>query len=96
SPEQSHPNFASLADSSKLIVAKLSAIIRIADALDRSHKQKVMQMRVEWDNNRLIIRVETAQEMLLEEWTFEAKSEFFKIVFGVIPEIKIKKVMTNV
>jgi len=96
SPEQSHPNFASLADSSKLIVAKLSAIIRIADALDRSHKQKVMQMRVEWDSNRLIIKVETAQEMLLEEWTFEAKSEFFKIVFGVIPEIKIKKVMTNV
>jgi exopolyphosphatase / guanosine-5'-triphosphate,3'-diphosphate pyrophosphatase len=94
-PELSHPNFALLSDSSKLTVAKLSAIIRIADALDRSHKQKVRQMKAEWDSNRLIIRVETAQDMLLEEWTFETKAEFFKVVFGVIPEIKIKKVMMN-
>jgi exopolyphosphatase/guanosine-5'-triphosphate,3'-diphosphate pyrophosphatase len=94
-PETGHANFASLDESSKLVVGKLSAIIRIADALDRSHKQKVREMKVEWENSRLIIRVEAAQDALLEEWTFDAKAEFFKVVFGVIPEIKIKRVMMN-
>ncbi|MBP1743209.1 MAG: hypothetical protein H6Q58_187 [Firmicutes bacterium] len=94
-PEISHPNFSSLEEPSKLIVAKLSAIIRIADALDRSHKQKISEMKVEWESSRLLIRVVTARDILLEEWTFDVKAEFFKTVFGVIPEIKIKKVMTN-
>jgi len=94
-PEPSHTNFAALCDSSKLTVAKLSAIIRIADALDRSHKQKVTGMKVEWEGSRLTVKVESSQDMLLEEWTFESKAEFFKVVFGVIPEIKIKKVTMN-
>lgn len=94
-PENSHPNFEALDDQSRLVVAKLSAIIRIADALDRSHKQKVKDMKVEWESSRLTVKVESLQDMLLEEWTFESKAEFFKTVFGVIPEIKIRKVMTN-
>lgn len=94
-PEQGHANFACLSGACKLVVAKLSAIIRIADALDRSHKQKVREMKLEWESNRLIVRVDSASDMLLEEWTFEAKAEFFKTVFGVIPEIRIRKVMMN-
>jgi exopolyphosphatase/guanosine-5'-triphosphate,3'-diphosphate pyrophosphatase len=94
-PEQSHTNFSEMDDSSKLIVAKLAAIIRIADALDRSHKQKIKNMRVDLESNRLVIKVDTAEDILLEEWTFEDKAEFFKLVFGIVPEIKIKKVMQH-
>ncbi|MHC1720420.1 MAG: HD domain-containing protein [Clostridiaceae bacterium] len=90
-PEQSHPNFSKLDEQSKLITAKLTAIIRIADSLDRSHKQKIYEIKVSLDKDRLVIKAGTLEDALLEQWTFEDKAEFFKMVFGVVPELKTKK-----
>jgi len=94
-PEQSHPNFAKLNEQSKLITAKLTAIIRIADSLDRSHKQKIYDIKVSMDKDRLVIKADALEEALLEQWTFEEKAEFFKLVFGVVPEIKMKREMLH-
>lgn len=90
-PTQDHPNFEKMDKSRRLVVAKLAAIIRIADALDRSHRQKVKNMRVNIEDEEVVIRVETASDMLLEEWTFETKAEFFQEVFGVAPVLKTKR-----
>jgi len=94
-PEQSHPNFAKLDGQSKLVTAKLTAIIRIADSLDRSHKQKIYDIKVDIDKDRLVIKADALEDALLEQWTFEEKAEFFKVVFGVVPEIKMKREMLH-
>lgn len=95
-PEESHPDFSRLDNKSKLTIAKLTAIIRMADSLDRSHKQKISDIKVSFDKDRLVVKADTTKDTLLEQWTFEDKAEFFKTVFGVAPEIKSKREMLNV
>ncbi|MFZ7102349.1 MAG: HD domain-containing protein [Peptococcaceae bacterium] len=90
-PRTSHQNFQKLKGNDKIIVAKLVAIIRMADALDRSHRQKIFNLRLELKETELIVKGEAQDNILLEEWTFETKSEFFQEVFGVRPILKIKR-----
>ncbi|MDW5299190.1 MAG: HD domain-containing protein [Sedimentibacter sp.] len=95
-PSHTHENFISLDEQSRIVVSKLAAIIRIADALDRSHKQKIKDMTVTYNGNIVIINVASSDDVLLEQWTFEMKSEFFREVFGVSAILKVKKVASDV
>jgi exopolyphosphatase/guanosine-5'-triphosphate,3'-diphosphate pyrophosphatase len=67
------------------IVAKLSAILRIADALDRSYKQKAAQCKISLKGDEMQIIVKAGQDMSLERWTIEDKSAAFEEVFGLKP-----------
>lgn len=96
SPSLNHESYMSLDGASRLIVSKLVAIIRIADALDRSHKQKITDIKVKYAGKEVIITVSSTEDILLEQWTFELKSEFFKEVFGVTPILKIGRTVSNV
>lgn len=73
------------------IIAKLVAILRIANALDRSHKQKFSNSRVVLKERELIITVDTAEDISLEQELFPEKAGFFAEVFGITPKIKQKK-----
>lgn len=96
SPSPAHENYSNLDKKTRIIVSKLAAIIRLADALDKSHKQKIKDMSVKYSGNEVIVSVKSDQDLLLEQWTFENKSEFFKKVFGVTPLLITKKVISNV
>ncbi|MDR3348258.1 MAG: HD domain-containing protein [Acidaminococcales bacterium] len=67
------------------IVAKLSAILRIADALDRSYRQKAAQCKISLKGDEMQIIVKAGQDMSLERWTIEDKSAAFEEVFGLKP-----------
>ncbi|WHH60708.1 HD domain-containing protein [Petroclostridium sp. X23] len=94
-PHYTHENYQKLDEKTRIIVAKLVAIIRLADALDRSHKQKLKDMKVQLEEKRVIIRVDAVEDALLEEWTFETKAEFFQEVFGVTPILKVKRKISH-
>jgi exopolyphosphatase/guanosine-5'-triphosphate,3'-diphosphate pyrophosphatase len=89
-PAPSHEGYMELPESDRLLVSKLSAIIRLADALDRSHKQKFTDIHIKTKENRLIVSGVSAADTSLEEWTFGYKSDFFEEVYGIRP-ILIKK-----
>lgn len=72
-------------------VCKLTAILRLANVLDRSHKQKFEDTVVALRNGRLVITVNTAEDISLERSLLKEKAGFFESVFGLIPEIKVKK-----
>lgn len=74
-----------------MIVAKLTAILRVANSLDRSHKQKLKGVKALLRDNRLILTVETLEDITLEKGFFDARTGFFKEVFSVVPVIKQKK-----
>ncbi len=82
-PSNLHNKYNSLSDPSKTIVSKLSAILRLADALDRSHLQKIKSLKLELEGNKLNVIVSSKQDILLEQWTFRTKSMFFEEVFGI-------------
>ncbi|MCX7772391.1 MAG: exopolyphosphatase, partial [Clostridia bacterium] len=74
----------------RITAMKLIAIIRVADALDTSHKQKLKLLGMNVKEGQFVIRSEVSEEAILENWTFQMKSEFFTEVFGVEPMLSVK------
>ncbi|MCR5743043.1 MAG: HD domain-containing protein [Lachnospiraceae bacterium] len=74
-----------------MTVYKLTALLRLANALDRSHKQKIENVQATLKGNRLIITALTDRDIELEAGLFHEKSRFFSEVYGVTPELKRKK-----
>lgn len=77
---------------SYMVVAKLAAILKIANAMDRSHKQKFQKVRAVLRNKELIITVEAAESILLEKGLFSSYADSFEKIFSVKPAIKEKRV----
>lgn len=92
-PDTNHENYKSLNTEDQLIVSKLAAIIRIADALDRSHKQKFSDLQLELSEDRLLIKVNSLTDCTLEKWAFKYKSIFFVEVFGIKCDLLVKGLM---
>ena len=76
---------------SYLIVAKLTAILRLAGGLDRSHKQKLNGLKASLKGNRLVLTVDTQEDITLEKGFFLIREEFFKEVFSIEPVLKQHK-----
>jgi len=90
-PKYEDSNFNVLSEEDRLKVAKLVAIIRLADALDRSHKQKITIKSVKVKERKVIIKCLSNQNTQLEEWTFKTKALFFQEVFGITPVLNVKR-----
>lgn len=95
-PSLGDGNFAALAPAQRITLAKLAAIIRMADAVDRSHTQKASIRDVTLSGEELIITVAADQDISLEEWTFLDKADFFENVFGIRPILQRQVESTNV
>ena len=76
---------------SYLIVAKLTAILRLANSLDRSHKQKMKGVKATLQDNELILKIDTQEDITLERGFFQTNTEFFKEVYSITPVIRQKK-----
>ncbi len=75
-----------------LVVAKLAAILRVANGLDRSHKQKFRDVRTVVKDGQLIIHVDTAADITLERGLFTKRADFFEEVYSIRPVIRQKKI----
>lgn len=74
-----------------LKIAKLTAILRVANGLDRSHKQKFKDIKVALKDDRLIITIDTPVDITLEKGLFYRRADFFEEVYSVKPVIQQKK-----
>ena len=75
-----------------LCVAKLSAILRVANALDQSHKQKFKNIRIAVRERKLVITVEAFEDIALEHALFDAKTSYFENVYSMKPVLKEKRI----
>ena len=80
---------------SYLTVAKLSAILRVSNAMDRSHKQKFKNVKAAVKGKELVITVETEDDIALEKALFEAKTLYFEHIFSIKPVLKEKRVYNS-
>ena len=76
---------------SYMTAAKLAAILRVSNALDRSHKQKFSTIKVVLKNKELLITVETKDDIILEKGLLANKSDSFEAIFGIKPVLREKK-----
>lgn len=64
-----------------LIIAKLTAILRLANTLDQSYRQKTENVEASLKNNHLILTVDCKEDFTLERGFFERKKAFFQEVY---------------
>lgn len=81
----------SMTNSMYLTVAKLTAILRIANAMDRSHKQKFHDFKMVLRDKELVIMADTMYDISLEKALFRHKADFFEEMYGIRPVLKKKK-----
>ncbi len=74
-----------------LIIAKLTAILRVANGLDRSHRQKFKNIKARLIDDELQIFVDTLEDITLERGMLQIRAGFFEEVFSVRPIIRQKK-----
>ena len=64
-------------------VRTLSALLRIADALDKEHRQKIRDVTVVLKGSDMQIRAKGADDILLEQWALKKKDDLLREAFGV-------------
>ena len=74
-----------------LRIAKLTAILRVANGLDRSHKQKFKDIKASIKDKDFIITVHTNKDITLEKGLLRERADFFEEVFFLKPVIKQQK-----
>ena len=89
-PHYEHANYAQLSEKDKIVVSKLAGMMKLAESLDISHKQKISDLAIQRKGVILNFRVTTTAEALLEEWNFSRAAGFFEEVMGYRPVFKRK------
>jgi exopolyphosphatase/guanosine-5'-triphosphate,3'-diphosphate pyrophosphatase len=74
-----------------LVVAKLTAILRAANALDRSHRQRVREINVSIRDKELVLSTQSDEDLTLEKGTLEEENSLFEEVFNLKPVLHQKK-----
>ena len=76
-----------------MTVMKLAAILRIANALDRSHMQKFAGMKTAVKGDTLEITTDYPGDITLEKYQVEIKAGFFEEVYGL--KLSVRKKLKN-
>ncbi len=79
---QDDPEFRLLSRSKRMIVLKLSAILRVADALDRTHKQQLYNFNISFAKDSITFRAKGHNSLSLEKLALSEKADLFENVFG--------------
>ena len=82
SPQQSHLPYVALDRGDRLLVTKLAAILRLANALDAEHLQKIQNLRLARGENSWVLELEGAGDITMEQMAAKARTDMFVEVFG--------------
>ncbi len=81
-PQQSHLPYMALDRTERVRVNKMAALLRIANALDAEHSQKVQDLRVTAADGTWLLEVEGIGDLAMERLKVEARADLFHDVFG--------------
>lgn len=79
-PKDDHEVYRELTKPDRLVVKKLSALLRIADATDRG-QGRVRELAVRMKGPQCIVSIQGSGEMLLEQWAIKKKADLFELQF---------------
>lgn len=82
-PRLDHPAYAALSTDDRIRVSKLAAILRVADALERTHAQRVDQLEIRQEPGHLRIRLPGLADAAVERLAMASKADLFEQVFGL-------------
>lgn len=84
SPKKSHQEYIQLDSTERVVVSKLAAILRVADALDRSHNAKFENFEIKIEPGKMIICPDAmAMDLAAEVMALKSKSDLFNDIYGI-------------
>jgi exopolyphosphatase/guanosine-5'-triphosphate,3'-diphosphate pyrophosphatase len=90
-PDMSHECYAELSERARDRVRALAAILRLADALDHDHRQRVVGVSAKKRDSELTVKARTRGDVTLDEWAVEQKGgDLFKEEFHLKPVLKTR------
>jgi exopolyphosphatase/guanosine-5'-triphosphate,3'-diphosphate pyrophosphatase len=81
-PQEHHHYYTILDENEREGVKKLAAILRVADALDREHRQRVTGVTVKVGDTEVALWLDGTAGALLESFSVQKKANLFQQVFG--------------
>ena len=81
-PNEDLIHFQHISAESRRLIAKLAAILRLADALDDDRQQKIKKISVSIKESKVVITVFSNANLAYENWIFNTKSHFFTEAYG--------------
>ncbi len=89
-PKASHPAYMALPRESRVVVSKLAALLRVADALIRGHRRRAADIRFQRQGDELIVTMPAGYDLLLEERAVATKGDLLEDIYGV--KIRLEEV----
>ena len=81
-PQRSHVPFVSLDRDERMIVSKLAAILRVANALDKDHSQGILELKVGREGDQITLTAPSGADLPMGRSALAARSDFFVEIFG--------------
>ena len=82
-PKTRHADYRSLPGPERIRVSKMAAIMRVADALERAHSQRVRDFSVEITRNKIRLNLIGVTNAAVERLAMQSKGDLFHDVFGL-------------
>ncbi len=82
-PKPNHTPYSDLSRADRLRVAKLASLLRVADALERTHSQRVKKLSVKIQNDRLCLTLTGVADATAERLALPSKGNLFEELFGL-------------
>ena len=87
-PQESHLPFIALDRTDRLIVNKLAAILRVVNALDAEHAQKVRDVRLIRRGSSWILELDGDGDLTMEQLAATARADMFAQIYG--PQLVVR------
>jgi exopolyphosphatase/guanosine-5'-triphosphate,3'-diphosphate pyrophosphatase len=81
-PQKSHPEFMRLDRDERVRVTKLAAILRLANALDAEHAQKISDVTLREEDGRWLIELRGSGDLTMERMAATSRTDLMADVFG--------------
>jgi exopolyphosphatase/guanosine-5'-triphosphate,3'-diphosphate pyrophosphatase len=81
-PQRSHLAYLELDQPERMIVNKLAAILRVANALDAEHLQKVSDVRLVRTEQTWVLELAGTGDITMEQLAATARADMFVDVYG--------------
>jgi exopolyphosphatase/guanosine-5'-triphosphate,3'-diphosphate pyrophosphatase len=83
SPKPAHTVFTSLNRDQRIAVSKMAAMLRVADALEASHGQRLHELKFSREGGRLVIAIPQIEDLSLEQLALKQSGSLFEETFGM-------------
>ncbi len=81
-PQRTHIEFVSLERDERMVVSKLGAILRVANALSKGPFQTIRDLKVTRDGDQLVITARNVSDLTLERTALASRADLFSEAFG--------------